>query len=430
LSEQRPERASLRQAGLALGALALTLALMGGSLAMALVGLGDEQPLPSRPPLASVGSGLGAPQPPPPAPPAIETPVPGSGEEGAAAPPEGEPDPGAGLIPENVNVSPEFLALRDLLAQDIVEYSAQVGGIDVAIAVTDFQTGETISVDGNEYHKTGCTINMFALFSAVDRFQAGQASPGPVAGNIRVGIGESYPPQVYRFLGSVYGGNYPAGVARGQQLMASWGMQASRFNQVPYFPLRDEMNRLTALETNMVLSRLYRGELFNEEWTAYTIGVLRDIAGYLNYILPGRLPASATVAHKIGYFWDADGWVNNDAGIVTFTGADGEEKVYVITYLSQKARTEAIGNSYGARLSKIVWDWMAAQYLSGGEPPPPPPVSPPPAPASPAPQPTPTPAPTQPPPTPTSTPAPPPTPTPTPAPPRTPSPTPSATPDD
>jgi hypothetical protein len=70
-----------------------------------------------------------------------------------------------------------MLALRAKLEQEIRDYSASVGGIDVAIAVTDIQTAQTISVGGNVLHKTGCTINMFALFAAVDRFQAGTASP-------------------------------------------------------------------------------------------------------------------------------------------------------------------------------------------------------------------------------------------------------------
>lgn len=421
----------LRRLGLAAGGLALTLAVTGGSLALALGVLGDEQ-ISSPPPLTARGSGAGAPvvEPPPPAPDGSITPVPSSPEGEGTLEHASEAHPG--IIPENVDADPEFLALRDVLADQIDAYSAQVDGIDVAIAVTDLQTGQSISVDGNEFHKTGCTINMFALFAAVDQFQAGVASPDWVAGNIAVGIGESYPPQVYRFLNTVFG-YYPDGVYRGRELMAEWGMVASEFNQVPYFPLEDRLNRLTALETNMVLEQLYRGELFDEEWTAYTLGVLRNIAGYLNYILPGHLPASATVAHKIGYFWDSDGWVNNDAGIVTFTGADGKEKAYVISYLSQQARTEAIGNSFGATLSGIVWDWFEAKYQLGSEPPPAPPAPSAPAEPPPSPQPTPTPTPQPTPaPQPTAPPRPNPTPTPvptqaaTPTPP--PSPSPSATP--
>ena len=98
-----------------------------------------------------------------------------------------------------MNASPQFLALKDVLAQEITAYAAQVGGIDVAIAVTDLQTGETISVGGNVSHRTGCTINMFALLAVVGEFEAGRAEPQSVAYNINSGIGGSYPPEVKRF---------------------------------------------------------------------------------------------------------------------------------------------------------------------------------------------------------------------------------------
>jgi|GEM_PF-1388191 len=305
-------------------------------------------------------------------------------------------------IPENVNAAPEFLALAETLRAEIEAYSAEVGGIDVAIAVTDLQNGQTISVNGNALHKTGCTINMFALFAATDLFQAGLASPESVAYSIKVGIGGSYPPEVKNFLQSLYG-SYQGGVSRAQELMRAWGLQTSLFDHVPYYGDGTQNNYLTALEANLVLVKLYRGELYSPEWTAYTLARLRDIKYGLNYILPGRLPAVATVAHKIGYHADYDGWVNNDAGIVTFTGIDGQTNTYVITYLSQQAQTEYIGYSFGAYLSRIVWDHLGAKY--GVLPPPPPPPTP-----TPEPMPTVTP-------TPTPTPEPTPTPTPTPRPP-------------
>jgi len=337
-------------------------------------------------------------------------------------PPTAEP-PQVAAIAENAGVSPEMLSLRDQLAGEIEAYRQRVGGIEVAVAVTDLQTGETISVGGNDSHKTGCTINMFALFAVVGEFEAGRADPQSVAYNIRVGIGGSYPPQVRRFLERVFP-SYLAGVTRGQEMMRSWGMVSSEFHQVPYYPTGTGINRLTALEVNLILGKLYRGELFSPEWTAYTLARLREISPGLNYILPGQLPGSVTVAHKIGYYSDLDGWVNNDVGIVTFTGEDGEEKAYAISYLSQKARTEYTGYSFGARLSRIVWGLFEATYRLGTEPPPPPPpLSLPPA--SPAPTPTPSPVAT---PTPEPTPPPTPEPTPPPTPPPTPEPTPSATP--
>jgi hypothetical protein len=342
-------------------------------------------------------------------PPPTETPAPSS-EEGTGGDQTSAPLPQtSGNIPENVNASPDFLALRDQLESSIVAYDAEVGGIDVAIAVTDLQNGETISVGGNVLHRTGCVINLFALLAAVDQFQAGNASPDGLGYSIKKGIGGSYPPEVKNFTQSIFG-SYWEGTYHARSLMSSWGMTASYFDHIPFYGGDyPSPNILTALETNDILAKLWNEQLFNYEWTVYTLHVLRDSYWYVNYILPGRLPEEATVGHKIGYYADWDGWVNNDVGIVTFQGADGKQKAYAITYLSQLANTERAGYSFGARLSRDVWDWMTAKYGLWQPPTPEP---------TPAPTPEPTPAPT-----PESTPAPGGTPTPD----VTPSPVPSMT---
>ena len=343
--------------------------------------------------------------------PATPTPAAGTGGDQSTGPLPG----GYGGIPENVNASPEFLALKDALERSIVAYSDEVGGVDVAIAVTDLQNGQSISVGGNVLHRTGCVINMFALLAAVSEFQAGNASPSRLGYSIKKGIGGSYPPEVKNFTQAIFG-SYWDGTHRARELMARWGMSASYFDHIPYYGGdAPGPNILTALETNDILARLWRGELFDPKWTAYTIGVLRDSYAYVDYILPGRLPWQATVGHKIGYYADWDGWVNNDTGIVSFTAADGSEKAYAITYMSQMARTERIGYSFGAKLSRDVWDWMAATYGVWSPP-------------TPVPTPQPTPAPTPPPtPEPTPPPTPEPTPPPTPSPTASPMPTPSPT---
>jgi hypothetical protein len=347
-----------------------------------------------------------------PAPTPSETPAPPAASGTGGDQSTGPLPAASGSIPENVNASPEFLALRDALERSIVAYSEDVGGIDVAIAVTDLQNGQTISVGGNVLHRTGCVINMFALLAAVSEFQAGNASPSGLGALIKKGIGGSYPPDVKNFTQRVFG-DYSTGTYRARELMAGWGMSASYFDHIPYYGgSTPAPNILTALETNDILARLWNDQLFNPEWTLYTIGVLRDSFSYVNYIIPGRLPAAATVAHKIGYYADYDGWVNNDAGIVRFTGADGTMKAYAITYLSQMAGSEKIGYSFGAKLSRDVWDWMVGRY--GVFTPPTPAPTPPPTPEpTPPPTPEPTPAPT-PPPTPEPTPSPSPSPTKTP----------------
>ncbi|HUF54418.1 MAG TPA: serine hydrolase [Dehalococcoidia bacterium] len=359
------------------------------------------------------------------------TPTPGPTETPQASPVPGGDQPGGqlppthGSRPENT-AQEEMLGLRDILQAEVDAYRAQTG-TDVGIAVTDLVTGELVSVNGNNVHKTGCVINMFALLAAVDKFQAGEAVPSWASWSIKKGIGGSFPPEVKNFL-DVFFGNFRDGEQHARDLMAKWGMQTYQFDHVPYYGAEPYLsNILTALETNDILARLYWGELFNSEWTDYTLGVLRDSFAYVDYILPKHLPYTATVGHKIGYHWDYDGWVNNDVGIVTFTGADGGQKAYAISYFSQYAPSEFAGYSFGARLSLLTWNFMAPRYGVAAQPAPPPVPPGPPVTASPTPEPTDTPAPTQPP-TATPTKSPTKTPTPTPVPTSTPTPAPSVSP--
>ena len=232
-----------------------------------------------------------------------ETPAP-SPQEGTGGDQTSAPLPQtSGNRPEN-NASQDFLSLRDELESSIVAYDADVGGIDVAIAVTDLQNGESISVGGNVLHRTGCVINLFALLGAVSEFQAGNASPDGLGYSIKKGIGGSYPPEVKNFTQAVFG-SYWDGTYYARGLMSSWGMTASYFDHIPYYGGEyPSPNILTALETNDILARLWNEQLFDPEWTRYTLRVLRDSYSYVNYILPGRLPPEATVGHKIGYYAD------------------------------------------------------------------------------------------------------------------------------
>jgi len=263
-----------------------------------------------------------------------------------------EPEPEA----PPVEVSEEFLALQAVLEDRIRNYYG-----DVAICVTDLQTDERICVNGDVPHRTGCTINMFSLFVAMEEFMAGRANPADWAYWIKIGIGHSSPPQVAVFLQGLKGSLEEA-ARRANELMQSWGMKDSVYTHVPGYPGPDARpNILTARETNMILGKLYRGELFSPEWTAYAIDRLLDIKPGLNYVLPLFLPWGTRVAHKIGYYQDADGWVYNDVGIVMMVQGD-RQVAYAISYLSQAMPTEYEGYIAGAELSKTVYDWFAQRY--------------------------------------------------------------------
>ena len=71
-----------------------------------------------------------------------------------------------------VQPNPGLLQLRDNLAAAISD-----SGFNVAVAVTDLQTGESIDVKGDDPRHAGCTANWFVLLSERHR-PAERALPG------------------------------------------------------------------------------------------------------------------------------------------------------------------------------------------------------------------------------------------------------------
>ncbi len=149
MADEKTKRITMRHLGLATAGVITTLAVTGGSLALALGVLGQTELSPTRAPIAAVGSGSGVTTDRArgafsPLLDMAETPVPGSAGSDGSSPAAGGDQPigpqtpsSVAGMPENVGASPQLLALKDVLAQEITAYRAQVGGIEVAIAVTD-----------------------------------------------------------------------------------------------------------------------------------------------------------------------------------------------------------------------------------------------------------------------------------------------------
>jgi hypothetical protein len=275
-------------------------------------------------------------------------------------------EPTLGPTQVRAGVSVDLAGLQEVLAGEIASYE-KTHGANLAIAVTDLQTGERISVGGNEIHRTGCVANFFGLLSLVDYLDSNEADPDPYEANVLQGISGSLPHHVARFLTTSYGST-DAGVMAGQRIIGEIGLADTVYGNVPGYPDDDASpnfrpNQITAADANLVLEALWKGNIFSPAWTGYTLTRMREVANWgLRYIIPGQLPGSAIVAHKIGYYLDSDGWLQNNIGIVTFTGDDGVEKAYAISFLSEKSPTEGGAAFFGSYLSKLVWDYFAAEY--------------------------------------------------------------------
>jgi len=52
--------------------------------------------------------------------------------------------------------------------------------------------------------------------------------------------------------------------------------------------------------------------------------------------------------------------VQNEAAVVTFQEADGQEKAYAFVYLSEG--NPYLGHILGAQLSRLAWDFFRGRY--------------------------------------------------------------------
>ncbi len=161
-------------------------------------------------------------------------------------------------------------------------------------------------------------------------------------------------------------GSIAQGVAKINQLVQEIEVIGSLYDHAPeYFrlySLSGQDNYVSANDLNIALGKLYHGELFGPEFTSYALEKLLNVRPQLNNILPAMLPTNRVrVAHKVGFINHSGYSVCDDAGIV-FVEKGGQEIAYVISFLSRHNEDCFAAASFGARLSRIVFDYFDAKY--------------------------------------------------------------------
>src|SRR3989344_924952 len=104
--------------------------------------------------------------------------------------------------------------LQRSLERKVRSYEQDLG-MNIAIAVTDLQTRKTISVDGREPHRPGCTINLLPVLTVAEEFQKGTLNKDEMDWYIRNSVAYSNPASTGVFL-SHYFGSEEEGVRRVQ----------------------------------------------------------------------------------------------------------------------------------------------------------------------------------------------------------------------
>ena len=300
-------------------------------------------------------------------------------------PPRVEPKPTAEANDDTQGqVHPgEWQTLEQELRDRIAIYEAEVGN-RIGLAITNLQTKETISINGDERFIPGCAIKLFVWLSILADVQQGKYSlETSIAADScwYVGGGEWWCGHNRKTIGQYVRDalsvscntansilTRQTGIETVNRRMQEWGMKQSIYSHwydlewfkgdhTAYlvYSKAELENYLVPEEVNTVLGKLYQGELFPPEFTQVAIERLTHSSSYLHHndVIPARLPYNVTVAHKYGFI-PPNRFA--DIGIVITEGF-----AFAISFFSNGTSSYQAyydTHDFGAELSRMVFDYF------------------------------------------------------------------------
>jgi hypothetical protein len=274
---------------------------------------------------------------------------------------EASPTPTPPGFHMTAGVGADFVDLQSALKKAIDSYPVMG---DYAVAVTDLQSGETISVNGDVPRISGCTINLFVLFQVAIDLEAGKYPLALVDELVRDTTWSSDAVTARELYEIVGGGDATEGVRIVDDLIRRrLGIGGVLLDHPPAYPDdsldRDFNNWVTAEAMNQALAALWRGEVVGPKYRGYLLEVLEDVKPGLNY-LTAAVP-KARVSHKNGFLAGDTGYIDNDVGIVRLIRGD-QEFAYAVSFFSQEVPTEYGDVVLGQRLGDLAYKVMLARY--------------------------------------------------------------------
>lgn len=248
--------------------------------------------------------------------------------------------------------------------QASLEAEIVASGFEAAVAVTDLQTGETISVNGNRPQLAGCVVNLLAIMQSIIDVQNGQYPESRVGQLISATIYGSNPVTARDILLISGNGDIPAAQRKINGLIQQLGLTTTFYDHPPaYWPsysLEGRSNLTTAVDMNLALAGIWNASVMSPEWRDYLLAKMTEVKPGLNYLIPAGV-TDGTVSHKNGFLAVFGGWVDNDTGIVTFQRG-GQTYAYAITFLTQSVSTKYADIPLGQTISSLVWQHFTSTY--------------------------------------------------------------------
>jgi hypothetical protein len=267
-------------------------------------------------------------------------------------------------------ISDGFAALQRKLEYEVAAHQLNVGG-DIAFAVTDLQTGETIHVNGHDEERIpGCTLNFFVLLSVVMDLERGDYEEWEVGSFIQRTVYYSDPGTAHWLLRVTGRGDGRWGLLKVNSILQDdLGLKSALYDHPPaggnvlsFHPDEWIENRISPLDFNRALAHLYNGDILSPPWTQYLIDKMSNVTPGLNHLIPhGVDDPNAIVAHKNGYIDYVPYYVDNDVGIVIFN-RNGQQYAYALTFWSQDNPWIMSDVPIGQLISREVWHYFNAKY--------------------------------------------------------------------
>ncbi len=255
----------------------------------------------------------------------------------------------------------DMLALQDAMTSAIEQY--WVPG-KYAVAVTDLQTGETVSVNGDQARLSGCSRESLRLVPGGPRCLV-----RPLPTGIRRCPHQCHDleQQCHHRPASCTASSAVAMSSRVSGECTTSSTKSSALDAVvlDHPPAYGDSigvspdNWVTAVAMNRALAALWHGEVVPEpSWRDYLLHHMTVVKPGLNY-LTAAVPE--VVSHKNGFLWASTGYVDNDAGIVRFQRG-GTEYAYAISFFSEEVTEEYADIPLGQQLGNLAYEVMTARY--------------------------------------------------------------------
>ncbi|MGA7669839.1 MAG: serine hydrolase [Nitrolancea sp.] len=268
----------------------------------------------------------------------------------------------ASLLPSSISADAPP-ATFDGLRSELNDLLSSWNG-NYAVSVTDVQTGQTISINGDVEEPAASTIKIFVALAIAQQIDAGAIELDDVDDQMRLMMAVSDNEAAYELIELLGNGDIVAGTAYINTVAQALGATGTILDSPPDHPEIDlgvaADNLLTSNDLNMVLTKLYRGEILSPDGTDYVLELMNLPEDWQNGSVGGPLPDGATFYHKPGWLDDPyNTW--NDAGIVVVK-RNGESLAYAISYLSSFSDSEGQSYDNGYAVSQAVWDYFDAAY--------------------------------------------------------------------